>query len=121
MRIRLETDAYFLILDKIQKNIYELIASPVHYKEIGDISDTEEKYQLLNILKKLSKERKYNHKEARERTEELISLKFGIADAAHIAFAEQAADVFISCDDKLLKKCGKSNPENCIAKPYRFL
>ncbi len=39
MRIRFETDAYYLIIDKIQKGIYELIVSPVHHREVQDIND----------------------------------------------------------------------------------
>jgi len=34
MRIRLETDAFFLILQAIQNNIYEMITSPVHEAEV---------------------------------------------------------------------------------------
>ena len=30
---------------------------------------------------------------------------FGVADAAHIAFAEKSGTPFISCDDRLIKKC----------------
>lgn len=42
---------------------------------------------------------------ARIRAEELVDLGFGVADAAHVAFAEQTGASFISCDDKLVKKC----------------
>jgi predicted nucleic acid-binding protein len=45
----------------------------------------------------------------------LYSQGFGVADAAHVAFAEQLADVFIACDDKLLKKCRKASLK--IGKP----
>ncbi len=48
----------------------------------------------------------------KKRTEDLYSLNFGIADAAHVAFAETSADYFITCDDKLLKKIRKLNPPN---------
>jgi predicted nucleic acid-binding protein len=30
---------------------------------------------------------------------------FGIAHAAHLAYAEQSGSDFISCDDKLIRKC----------------
>ena len=43
------------------------------------------------------------------RTEELISKKFGVADAAQVAFSEYYGSVFITCDDKLLASCGKNN------------
>ena len=37
----------------------------------------------------------------RERAEYFVSLKFGLPDAAYLAFPEATADVFITCDDKL--------------------
>jgi len=43
MRVRLETDAYYLILDSIQSKKYEMIISPAHEKEIEDIGDSREK------------------------------------------------------------------------------
>jgi predicted nucleic acid-binding protein len=36
-----------------------------------------------------------------------VNSGFGIADAAHVAFAEQEDALFISCDDRLIKKCLK--------------
>jgi len=44
-------------------------------------------------------------KDVRKRAEELVKLKFGIADAAHVAFAEKAGAEFVSCDRKLINKC----------------
>ena len=43
----------------------------------------------------------------RARADYLHQLGFGIADAAHVAYAEVLADVFISCDDKLLNSVRK--------------
>lgn len=39
MRIRLETDAWYLILQHIQEERYFLIASPVHLREVEAIAD----------------------------------------------------------------------------------
>ncbi len=39
MRIRLETDAYYLILKSIQDRTFDIIVSPVHFKEIAAIED----------------------------------------------------------------------------------
>ena len=59
--------------------------------------------------------------EIKKRTEDLYSLNFEIADAAHIAFAETSADYFITCDDKLLKKIHKLNDINVVAvNPVNF-
>lgn len=45
MRIRLETDAYYLILNGIQNNIYEMMISLMHFKELESIEDIREKIQ----------------------------------------------------------------------------
>ena len=34
-----------------------------------------------------------------------MRLGLDIADAAHVAFAEESGSQFISCDDALIKKC----------------
>ncbi len=107
MRIRLETDAVNLILSKVKENEYELIKSPVYFAEIDSIVDDLERIELLELLDKYGKAITVNMSSVKKRTEELISYNFGIADAAHIAFSEHYNSSFISCDDKLLKKCKK--------------
>jgi len=59
---------------------------------------------LQTILRKLGNQMNGNLSETRLRAEELVNLSFGIADAAHVAFAEAAGALFISCDNKLIKK-----------------
>ena len=54
------------------------------------------------------------------RAEELVNLKFGIADAAHLAFAEIAQAYFISCDDKLIKNCKKHKVKIWCGNPIDF-
>ena len=46
---------------------------------------------------------------------------FGIADAAHVAFAEQLAEVFITCDDKLLKRCRQTSLRIDASNPLEFI
>ena len=105
MRIRLETEAVNLILSKIKQSKYRLLVSPVHVKEIGAIEDNFERIELQTILEKLGELVKVNKTQTRTRAEELVNLGFGVADAAHVAFAEKAGALFISCDNKLIKKC----------------
>ncbi len=59
--------------------------------------------------------------QARHRTESLIDMGFGIADAAHLAFAEQLAEVFITCDDKLLKRCAQTTLRIIAVNPLEFI
>lgn len=107
-RIRLETDAVNLILAKIRDGKYKLLVSPVHHKEIDAIPDTFERLELLAILDKFGEPAKVNLAAARQRAEDLYQMGFGVADAAHVAYAEHNGADFITCDDKLLKKCSKT-------------
>ncbi|SRR6266702_443322 len=109
VRIRLETDAVNLILAKVKDGKYRLLVSPVHHKEIEAINDTFERLEVLAILNKFGEAMKVDLAAARHRAEELHLLGFGVADAAHAAFAELSGADFITCDDRLLKKCIKSN------------
>ena len=58
-----------------------------------------------NVPEKYGREVRVDLKKARKRAEELIKFGFGIADAAHVAFAEMVGAEFISCDKKLVRKC----------------
>ena len=57
---------------------------------------------------------------AKRRAEELYDLNFGIADAAHVASAEQCGAEFISCDDSLIKKCLRHNIKIWCGDPVAF-
>ncbi len=81
------------------------MVSPVHVKEIEAIPDILERIELQTILEKLGKPIKVDMLKTRARAEKLVNLGFGVADAAYIAFAEGAEASFVSCDDKLVKKC----------------
>jgi len=105
MRIRLETEAVNLILSKVRNDNYKLIVSPVHIKEIEAISDTIERVELQMVLNEWGEQIHVNVADTRSRAEDLVNSGFGIADAAHVAFAEQAEVPFITCDDKLIRKC----------------
>ena len=120
MRIRFETDAYYLILNGIQKNKYQMIVSPVHFKEIESIEDVREKVQVLELLSLYGMEPNYDLNKVRNRAEELISVNLGIADAVHLAFAEQSADYFITCDDKLMKRTKRTKLNIEVTNPIAF-
>lgn len=120
MRIRLETNAYYLILKALQNAQYTLIVSPVHFAEANAISAAEEKREILTVLERLSTAAACSMTAARMRAEDLHAKKFGIADAAHVAFAEATADVFISCDDRLVKKCRRERAAVTAMNPVEF-
>ena len=120
MRIRLETDAYYLILQAIQDNKYAMIVSPVHREEVNAIKDFQERYEVSALLLKFGVKVEPDLSKIKNRAEYLYSKRFGIADAAHVAFAEATCDYFISCDDKLLKQCNKLSVAVTAMNPVEF-
>lgn len=120
MRIRLETEAINLILSKTREGELRLLFSPVHLMEIEAIPDTFERIELQTILNELGDPIKGDTSKIRARAEDLVSSGFGIADAAHVAFAEYSGAEFISCDTDLLKKCKTSKIKVWCGNPVAF-
>ena len=119
-RIRMERDAYYLILGALQSHVYQMVISPVHSAEINAISEHYERLEVLAILNKFGVQASFNKTLGKDRAEQLYSFGFGIADAAHIAIAEQSADYFITCDDKLIGKCNKYQIDIKVINPIDF-
>lgn len=104
-RIFLETGAFNLILTHIRETERELIVSPAHQVEISAIHSSEERQHLLLLLKQFGKQPDLDLLAVRQRAEELANAGMGIADAAHVAFAEFAQADFVTVDDRLLQLC----------------
>ena len=47
MRIRLETDALYLILQHVQNSRYTMIVSPVHVREVDAIEEPHERLEVM--------------------------------------------------------------------------
>jgi predicted nucleic acid-binding protein len=120
LRIRLETEAFNLILSAVKQHDYTMLISPVHIKEIDAIDDSVERIELQTLLEEYGKPVKVSKTAARKRAEELVKAGFGIADAAHVAFAEQAGAQFVSCDDALVKKCIRHGSKVWCGNPVAF-
>ena len=120
MRIHLETNAYYLILQALQNARYTMVVSPVHFEEANAISDVEERQEIVAVLESLGTTAECDVAAARARAEYLHARKFGLADAAHVAFAEATADIFISCDDRLVKKCRREKVVVTTLNPVEF-
>jgi predicted nucleic acid-binding protein len=104
-RIHLETQALELILASIRDLDRELIVSTVHKAEISAIRDIQERQHLQNLLVELGAKIPFNMTVVRKRAEDLANEGMGVADAAHVAFAESAQADFVSVDDRLIKQC----------------
>ncbi|KXB09207.1 hypothetical protein AKJ60_00745 [candidate division MSBL1 archaeon SCGC-AAA385M11] len=119
-RIHLETTAVQLILRAIERGDYELFYSPVHETEISAISNYQERVDLLYLLKEIGRKIFPSGKNGHRRAEYLVDAGLGVADAAHIAYAEHAGAVFMSCDDKLIKKCNRLDITIWTTNPVMF-
>ena len=120
LRIHLETVAVQLILEAVQAGYYSLAKSPVHLREIEAIQNRLERIELLTLLEESSFMPSFDRNQVRIRADDFASLGFGIADAAHVAFAESMKADFISCDDRLLRKCSNLNLNIWTGSPILF-
>ena len=120
LRIRLETDSYYLIMQAIKDIQYKMMISPVHAVEIGAISDVIERTELFGMLNNYGEKIIADMIKTRKRGEELHTAGLGVADAAHVAFAEASSDYFVTCDDKLVKKCQKADVDVEVVTPVKF-
>ncbi|MBI3193582.1 MAG: hypothetical protein HYZ34_03820 [Ignavibacteriae bacterium] len=119
LRLRLETDAVLLITENIRSGNYEMVISDVHFKELSQIEDYQERTEIMTFLNTYGKKNLYDKVAMKKRTKELRTLHIKVADAAHFAIAEKTADVFISTDDALLKK-SKKNGKIISLNPIEF-
>jgi predicted nucleic acid-binding protein len=120
MRIRLETDAVQLILSHVRAGSLTLAISPAHDVEIGAIDDLAEREHLLSMLRQIGLRVTSDPEQTRKRAEQLFHQGFGPADAAHLAFAEEAQADFITCDDRLLRQCQHVQPGIWFGTPVAF-
>lgn len=120
MRIRLETDAVLLILSHLRSKDLALIVSPVHFTEIAAIEDIAEREQLQILLEENRIHVAFDLPQARRHAEQLVRQKLGVADAAHLVFAEQAQSDFVTCDDRLLQQCRRVRPSIWCGTPIAY-
>jgi predicted nucleic acid-binding protein len=122
LRIRMETTAVDLIIANVRSGIFTLLYSPVHLVEISNSTDDLIRNEVEGILTIFGKPIAplVNTHDVHYRTRELITFKFGVADAAHLAFAETSAAEFVSCDDELLKKYRRLKTHMWCGTPIEF-
>lgn len=123
MKIKFETDSIYLILEKIKARKFNMLISKIHAIEIRDIQVKEEREELLQFLENYGiEEKNINQEQVRDRILQLEKMSFGLGDSAHLAFAENLADYFISVDSNLLKKYNKKIKGKMLAlKPEDFI
>jgi predicted nucleic acid-binding protein len=103
-RIYLETQAIMTIINQCQLETWKLINSDVLDTELNQTPDLQKLKNVKKILS-IAKIKVLSNSDLKNRTIELQKLKFSSYDAAHLASAEKAkADIFLTTDDRLLKK-----------------
>lgn len=120
IRIRLETEAVQLIVSHIRAENLVLVVSPAHDVEIAAIDNSSEREHWQAMLRQIGTRVTWDLHNARQRAEALVQQGFGVADAAHIAFAEQAGADFVTCDDRLLNRCRRVQPGVWCGTPIAF-
>lgn len=108
-RIRLEAEAMMFILEKCELQDWGLLDSDAIQFEIKRNQDPFKKEQLKQILFVAQNRLKHN-KTIELSTQALVDLGFKFYDALHLSFAQHSqADVFLTTDDRLLKKAKMFN------------
>jgi predicted nucleic acid-binding protein len=106
-RIRVETEAILAILERCETGVWELISSEMVETEVAQIADQDRRQRIEGALL-IARSRVLVDEIAANRGEELQNLGFQGFDAIHLACAEIAqADVFLSTDDRLLRRAAR--------------
>jgi hypothetical protein len=103
-RIRLETEAVLLIIDKVSKGKWVLVSSAAIEVELKNIADKYRQKMLRDFTMDIYSEHVKYTPQIIKRAKALAELGFKKMDALHLACAEDAkVDIFLSTDDRLLK------------------
>lgn len=106
-RIRLESEAVLLILQRCQQGDWQLMGSEAVIAEISQTQDLDRQARLRSLVDLAT--RFVQVDEAIEmRSAELIQQGFMAFDALHLACAESGgADVFLTTDDRLQRRAAR--------------
>ena len=102
VRIRLESEAIMIILERCQEGIWNLTGSEVIDFEITRIPDIERR-QKVTVLISLASTTIHLDKKIINRGKKLTQMSFRAVDALHIACAEKGkCNVFLTTDDQII-------------------
>jgi predicted nucleic acid-binding protein len=103
-RIRLETEAVMILLARLSRREWTWLGSQALEIEIDRAPDADQRSRLQRIAGYVEQVVAIGQEEL-DRASELEKLGFSGFDAVHLACAESGgADVFLSTDDRLLKR-----------------
>lgn len=105
-RIRLEAEAVTIILERMDAGIWKQVSSRMAEIEAEAIPDHARRRRVLFLL---PEDRIELSPGICHRARRLVACGLPAADAMHVAAAEAlSADVFLTCDDRLLKQCRRN-------------
>lgn len=122
LRVRLETAAVDLVMERVKTGDYELYYSPAHRFEIAAFDEPYERGEVRDFLLiwGINAEKHVALRPVRHRADELVRKGFSYGDAVHTAFAEALKASFITCDDKLIKLCRRHKIAVWCGTPVEF-
>jgi predicted nucleic acid-binding protein len=106
-RVRREAEAVALVLAHVRAGRFVLVVSPTHQQELPALAEGDEAFAVRLLLERFGRPTTARPVVLR-RAREWMARGLGVADAAHLAFAEAARADFVSCDDRLLRRASRS-------------
>jgi predicted nucleic acid-binding protein len=110
-RVRLESEAILLILAHVEKGEWIWISSELVIVEIEQTPDIKRRQRTLMLIRHVDESVTISD-DAVRRSKTIEKLGFSGFDALHLACAEnEKADIFLTTDDKLLKRAKRLSSE----------
>jgi predicted nucleic acid-binding protein len=121
-RIRLETEAILEIINRCKSQEWLLFNSTVIESEIAQTPNQDRQEEIKECLL-IAKHKILVNQEIVQRAINLTTFGFKEFDALHLASAENNADIFLTTDDRLLRKAlsYKDNLKIKVANPIIWL
>ena len=119
VKIFLEAQTFFLILDMIQNHQLELMSSAVLEYENSKNSDLE-RAKAVDFWLSIATYRQTITETIRSRAKEIEMFGVKPIDALHVACAEASqSDYFLTCDKRLINRCKHLNLK--VINPIEFI
>jgi len=120
-RVRMEAEAVKLIIEHCTRGGWRHLSSEMAQIEIDANPDADKRRKAAALLP-AGPDIIAISDAMTSRAEELETMGLGIADAVHLAAAEaQGADIFLTCDDRLLRRARRSGLRLRVANPVDWL
>ena len=103
LRIHLEAEAIKTIIVLVEQQKWDLVSSKILKFEISKIADESRKKELM-LMESLAGEVVQINTQIGVRANEFERLGIQSFDALHLACSENNADMFLTVDDRLIKK-----------------